>query len=36
MMVYLKWVLLLVCVALALWPLLAKREDSIGKEGEAR
>jgi hypothetical protein len=35
-MVYLKWVLLLVCVALALWPLLARREDSTGAEGKAR
>ena len=34
-MMYLKWVLLLVCVALALWPLLAKREDSADKEGKA-
>ena len=33
-MMYLKWVLLLICVALALWPLLAKREDSSGKEGK--
>ncbi len=32
-MMYLKWVLLLVCVALALWPLLAKRADFTGKEG---
>jgi len=36
MMMYLKWVLLLVCVALALWPLLARRDDSTGKEGKAR
>jgi hypothetical protein len=34
-MMYLKWVLLLVCVALALWPLLARREDAGGKEGKA-
>jgi hypothetical protein len=33
-MMYLKWVLLLVCVALALWPLLAQREDAAGKEGK--
>jgi hypothetical protein len=33
-MVYLKWVLLLVCVALALWPLLVKREDAADKEGK--
>jgi hypothetical protein len=25
-MTYLKWILLVVCVALALWPLLARRE----------
>jgi hypothetical protein len=33
-MMYLKWVLLLVCVALALWPLLARHEDSAGTEGK--
>jgi hypothetical protein len=33
-MMYLKWILLLVCVALALWPLLARREGSDGKEGK--
>ena len=33
-MMYLKWILLLVCVALALWPLLARREDPDGKEGK--
>ncbi len=33
-MMYLKWILLLVCVALALWPLLAGREDSDRKEGK--
>lgn len=26
-MMYLKWILLVVCVALALWPLLARHED---------
>jgi len=35
-MMYLKWVLLLVCVALALWPLLAKHEDATGKERKMR
>ncbi len=33
-MMYLKWILLLVCVALTLWPLLARRQDHDGKEGE--
>jgi hypothetical protein len=33
-MMYLKWILLLVCVALTLWPLLAKRQDDGGREGE--
>jgi len=33
-MMYLKWILLLICVALALWPLLAKREGSDSKEGK--
>ncbi len=33
-MMHLKWVLLLVCVALVLWPLLARRDDSAGKEGK--
>ena len=32
-MMYLKWILLLVCVALTLWPLLAKRRDSGSREG---
>lgn len=27
-MMYLKWILLLVCVALTLWPLLAGGRDS--------
>ena len=31
---YLKWILLLVCVALAVWPLLAKREDRDGRKGK--
>ncbi len=35
-MMVLKWVLLLICVALALWPLLAKRENPTGKEGKTR
>jgi hypothetical protein len=33
-MMYLKWILLFVCVALAVWPLLAKREDHGGREGK--
>ena len=33
-MMYLKWVLLFVCVALTLWPLLARRQDATGKEGK--
>ena len=35
-MMYLKWILLLVCVALALWPLLAKREDQRQRKGSTR
>jgi len=31
---YLKWILLLVCVAFAVWPLLAKREDPGDREGK--
>lgn len=26
-MMYLKWMLLLVCIVLMLWPLLAKRKE---------
>ena len=33
-MMYLKWILLLVCVALTLWPLLAGRPDHQGGKGE--
>jgi hypothetical protein len=33
-MMYLKWMLLLVCVGLTLWPLLAGRPGHGGKEGE--
>lgn len=33
-MMYLKWILLLVCVALTLWPLLTKHRDDGGREGE--
>ena len=33
-MMYLKWILLLVCVALTLWPLLTRRQDHDGGEGE--
>jgi hypothetical protein len=32
-MIYLKWILLFVCVALALRPLLAKHEDHDDTEG---
>jgi cytochrome c-type biogenesis protein CcmF len=31
-MMYLKWVLLLICVALAMWPLLAKREGQCNRD----
>jgi len=33
-MMYLKWILLLVCVALTLGPLLAGRRDRESKGGE--
>ena len=34
-MMYLKWILLLVCVALTLWPLLARTLETIsGGKGE--
>ena len=33
-MMYLKWILLFVCVALALWPLLARHEDDDDAEGK--
>jgi hypothetical protein len=33
-MMYLKWILLLVCVALALGPLLARQEDWGNSEGK--
>jgi hypothetical protein len=31
---YLKWILLLVCVALAVWPLLGRRDNDGGREGK--
>ncbi len=33
-MMVLKWILLLVCVALTLWPLLARRRDHNGEGGK--
>jgi hypothetical protein len=33
MVVYLKWILLAVCVGLTVWPLLIGYEDRGGKEG---
>lgn len=33
-MMHLKWILLVVCVALALWPLLTKRADHGNPEGK--
>jgi hypothetical protein len=33
-MMHLKWILLLVCVGLTLWPLLMPRADRGGKEGK--
>jgi hypothetical protein len=34
-MIYLKWILLLVCVILALWPLLAGRPDRTHRGGKS-
>jgi len=34
-MTHVKWILLLVCVAYALWPLLATREGRTRKEGKS-
>lgn len=33
-MMYLKWILLLVCMAYVLWPLLAAPQDHGRKEGK--
>jgi hypothetical protein len=34
-MIYLKWILLLVCIVLVLWPLLARRAGRPGEGGKA-
>jgi len=34
-MMALKWILLLVCVAAAVWPLLAQREGQGRKKGKS-
>jgi hypothetical protein len=34
-MMALKWILLLVCVALALWPLLVQPKSSSGRKGKS-
>jgi len=34
-MIYLKWILLLVCVILALWPLLAGHPDRTCQRGKS-
>jgi len=33
-MMYLKWILLLICVAYAVWPLLSKRQRCSDNKGK--
>ncbi len=33
-MMYLRWILLLICAGLTLWPLLVQRADRGDKEGK--